>query len=55
MHGYGGLAYTGMGSIAIGSLVIGQVWLVALAFLLIVAGALLVRHTFRRNKHPKDQ
>ena len=55
VHGYGGLAYTGLGSITIGALVINQVWLVVLAFALIVFGALLVRHTFRRNKHPKDQ
>jgi hypothetical protein len=55
MHGYGGLAYTGLGSIAIGSLVINQVWLVVLAFALIVLGAILIRRTFRHNKAPRDQ
>lgn len=54
LHGYGGLAYTGLGSIALGSLVLNQVWLVGLAFVLILAGALLVRYSFRRAKSPRD-
>jgi ABC-type Mn2+/Zn2+ transport system permease subunit len=55
MHGYGGLASTGLGTITIGALVISQVWLVVGAFTLVIIGALLVRYTFRRNKTPKDQ
>jgi hypothetical protein len=55
MNGYGGLASTGLGTIALGSLIIDQVWLVVLAFTLIIVGALVVRRTFRHAKNPSDR
>lgn len=43
------LAFTGLGSIAIGDFVFDSVWLVALGFALIVAGLLATRLGARSN------
>lgn len=46
---YGSLAATGA-TLTIGGIVLGQVWLVAISAGLIIAGALVVRVSFRRRK-----
>lgn len=43
------LPITGAG-ITIGGIFLGQLWLVAIAVTLVLAGALLIRLTFRRGK-----
>lgn len=50
---YGSLASTGA-SLTIGGIVLDQVWLVGLAVVLVVGGALLTRVAFRRGKTPSD-
>ncbi|UED85373.1 hypothetical protein [Streptomyces profundus] len=46
---YHSLAPTGAG-LALGGIALGQVWFVVGALALVLAGALLVRTTFRRGK-----
>ncbi|MGD9485301.1 hypothetical protein WDH52_18970 [Streptomyces sp. TRM70308] len=46
---YGEIAATG-GGLSLFGLAFGQVWLVVLACAVVLAGALLVRVTFRRGK-----
>ncbi len=48
MGNYGNLPVTG--GLAIGSVVVGQASLVAMALGLVLTGALLVRLSFRKNK-----
>ncbi|MCW2904339.1 MAG: hypothetical protein JWO67_6604 [Streptosporangiaceae bacterium] len=50
---YGSLAATGA-SLTIGGIVLDQAWLVAVSFGLVLAGALLIRVSFRRGKTPRD-
>lgn len=50
---YGSLANTGV-SLTIGGIVLNQTWLVAAAAGLVLAGALLIRVSFRRGKTPRD-
>lgn len=53
MGSYGSLPVTG--GIAVGSIVIGQTSLVAMAVGLVVAGALLIRLSFRRGKSATER
>ncbi|MEU6368297.1 hypothetical protein ABZ876_21755 [Streptomyces sp. NPDC046931] len=46
----GSLAATGAGAITVGGVAFQQLWLLALAVVLVVGGAVLVRTNFRRNK-----
>lgn len=47
---YGKLAYTGMGTLTIGGLVINQWGLLGIAAGLVVAGAIAIRYGWRRGK-----
>ena len=46
----GNLAATGVGAVAVGGIALQQMWLLALAGLLVVGGAVLIRMKYRRNK-----
>ncbi|MFI5689148.1 hypothetical protein [Streptomyces sp. NPDC051636] len=48
--GNGSLAATGAGAITIGGIAFQQLWLLGLAALVVVLGAVLVRTSFRRGK-----
>lgn len=48
---YGKLAYTGMGTLTIGGVVLNQWALLGIAAGLVVAGALLIRFGWRRGKN----
>lgn len=50
MPSYGRLPVTGLATLTIGGVLIDQTRLVAIAFVLVAVGALLVRLTWRRNK-----
>ncbi|MDQ1011036.1 hypothetical protein ACWD0A_18320 [Streptomyces sp. NPDC002867] len=48
--GSGSLAATGAGAITVGGIAFQQLWLLALAVLIVIGGAVLVRTSYRRNK-----
>lgn len=48
---YGKLAYTGMGTLTIGGVVLNQWALLGIAVGLVAAGALLIRFGWRRGKN----
>ena len=54
MTGYGRLASTGGAGLALGGTVVQQTTLLAIAIGLVLAGTLMVRLSFRRNKSPLD-
>lgn len=56
MNGYGtALPVTGGAGLAIGGVVIGQTWLLAIAAGLILAGIVSVRLSFRRGKKAMER
>jgi hypothetical protein len=52
MYGTGSskLAYTGLGTLSVGGIMINQLWLVAGSLALVGIGALMVRWAWRRKK-----
>jgi hypothetical protein len=53
MNGYGSLPVTGA-TVTIGSLVFDQVWLLAVGISIVLAGAMIARFGFRRDKTVQD-
>lgn len=50
MSDYGRLAYTGLGTISIFGVVINQMWIGALALVLVLAGVAAIRFGWRRGR-----
>lgn len=55
MNDYGQLAYTGLGTIVVGGIVINQWWLATIAVGLILLGILVLRLGWRRGKTASDR